>query len=228
MSDVRPGSRIELFYYSDYVKENIHVMRSTVYDRDGKKLLIAQSTPAVLTSGIKKKIVVTYLVKQEGKGARFGFNAAITDLIHDYKLASGEMVAAIVIEQEGPPKPFNIRFHFRLRVPSSSDLTLRIRGEKVTLLDISIGGAMISGAPVKGLDQHERIKVRVSFDDQVYDVEADVLRVWSPSPDGSRSELKLAAIRFVNPPLIFENGLGKAIFKLERQQIAREMINDRR
>jgi len=222
MSDIRPGSRIEFFYYADYEKENIHVMRSVIYDVVGNKMIVGQPSPGVLRSGLKKHIVVTYLARRDGKQTRFGFSARITDLTNDYQIASGETVYAIVLEQESEPKPFDIRFHFRLRVSSSIDLTLNIREEKATLIDISVGGVMISGAAVKSLMPRDRVKLKVLFDNQSHDLDAEVLRVWSPADGGSRQDLQFAAMRFINAPRLFESALAKAILKIERQMIANE------
>jgi len=222
MSDIRPGLRVEFFYYADYKNENIHVMRTILYDVMGKKMIMAQSSPSLLSASIKKNIVMTYLAKQEGKPVRFGFNAKILDLLNDYRIASGEAVSAIVIEQEGPPKHFNIRSSFRVRVPSSIHLNLIIGGERATLLDISIGGAMISGSTVKGLNQHDRIKITISFDNQVFNLEGEVLRILSPGKS-SRNDLQLASLKFFNAPRYFESALGKMIFNMERQLLADDM-----
>jgi hypothetical protein len=225
MSDIRPGSRVEFFYYADYEKENFHVMRSIIYDVIGKKLVIAQSSPGVLRSGIKRNIIVTYLVKQEGKTTRLGFPAKIIDLVNDYQVSSGDAVSAIIVEQEGSLKSFNIRLHFRLRVPSSCDLMLKIKGEKATLVDISVGGAMVSGTTAKGLNQHDRIKTEISFDGQAYSIDAEVLRVWSAGNESNRQDVQFAAMKFLNTAKLFESALGKAIFNLERLIISGDMAN---
>ena len=222
MSDIRPGLRVEFFYYADYKNENIHVMRTILYDVMGKEMIMAQSSPSLPSASIKKNIVMTYLAKQEGKPVRFGFNAKILDILNDYQIASGEAVSAIVIEQEGPPKHFNIRSYFRVRVPSSSHLNLIIRGESATLLDISIGGAMISGSTVKGLNQHDRIKITIIFDKQVFNLEGEVLRILSPGKS-SGNDLQLATLKFFNAPRHFESAIGKTIFNMERQLLADDM-----
>ena len=224
MSDIRPGLHVEFFNYTDYEKENFHVMRSILYDVIAKKIIMSQSSPIILKSSIKKHIVVTYLVKKDREIERLGFNAKITDLLSNYSIASGEPVPAIVIEQEGSPRSFNIRLHFRLKVPSSSDLKLMVRGEGVTLIDISIGGALISGTTVKNLNPHEKTQIAVRFDDQQFDLEAEVLRIWSPGGENARSDVRCAALKFLNAPRWFESALGKAIFILERQMLADDIV----
>ncbi|MDQ5987637.1 MAG: Flagellar brake protein YcgR [Syntrophus sp. SKADARSKE-3] len=222
MSDVRPGLRVEFFYYSDYEKENIHVMNSIIYDVDGKKITIAQSSPVVLKSGINKTIVVTYLVRQERKHARFGFNGKISDIITDYKIASGNAVTAVLVTQEDQPKLFNIRFNFRVRVPSSSNLYFAINMEKTTLIDISLGGAMISGPAVKGLTQHEKADAAIVIEGKTFNLKAEVVRIWQTGVS-SRTTVNFAALKFINAPRLFESTLGKVIFNLERQQLSDQL-----
>jgi hypothetical protein len=222
MSDIRPGLRIEFFYSSDYEKEDIHVMRSLVYDVTDTRLVVAPPSPTIPRSKAEKYIIVTYMARQEGRPVRFGFHARIMDLSHSYQISSGEMVPAIIIQQESAPEEFNIRFHFRLRVPSISELRLFIKGKRSTLIDISIGGAMISGETVRGFREHDRTRISVHIDTKVYDLDAEVLRIWSPA-GGRRNDLQLAALRFINPPRLFESALGKAIFSMERQLLAREV-----
>ena len=220
MSDIRPGLRVEFFYYSDYEKENIHVLRSIIHDVFGKKIILAQPSPSVLRSSLNRKIVITYLMKQEGKPTRFGFGATITDLLQSYQLSSGDSAFAIAVEQTGSPKPFDIRFHYRVRVPSRNDLTLIINNAKATLIDISIGGAMISGELAKGLQPHEKIETSVRLPDQTFHLEAQVLRVWSPTSDRRPQAAQFAALRFLNAPKLFESALGKVILKIQRQLAA--------
>jgi hypothetical protein len=227
MSNIRPGLNIEFFYHADYEQERFHALRSVVYDVQVNKIIIAQSAPAVLSSGINKRVVVTYLSKQGGQPERFGIPAKIADILPDYRLSAGKSVPALVLEQQGRPRSFNLRFQFRLRVPSSSDLTLHLGGTHATLIDVSIGGAMISGDIVKRMQQHERIKVKVGFAGQSFNLDAEVLRIWWADPGSSRKDLQFAALRFFNAPLLFENALAKTIFTIERQILAHETISSR-
>lgn len=224
MSDIRPGLHVDFFYYADYERENFQVMRSVIYDIVAKKIIMAQSSPVILKSGIKKNIVVTYLTKKERDAARVGFNAKITDLITNYSIASGDAVPAILIEQEGPLKPFNIRLHYRVRVPSSSDLKLMVQGESIALIDISIGGALISGKAVKNLNPHDKIQITVRVEDNYYDLEAEALRIWTPGGEKGRSDVQYAALKFLNASRLFESALGKAIFTIERQMLADDEV----
>ena len=228
MPDVRPGLGVEFFYYNDYEKENIHAMRSVVYEQAGKRILLAQSSPAVLQSGIKRAIVVTYVVKKDGQPARLGFPAKIVDIIDNYRISSGARVHAVVIEPTGETKPFNVRFSFRVRVPSSSAMRMRIGGERVNLIDISLGGAMVSVRSSMGLRPRGRIKAMIAFDDGTFEAEAEVLRVWRPTAERNPQNLDFAALKFINPSTALERALGGAILTLERQRLADDGMEGRR
>lgn len=220
MADVRPGIGVEFFYHSDYEKENAHAMRSIVYDLAGKKIVLAQSSPSVLRSSVNRTIILTYVVKKDGQASRVGFPARIVNLIDNYRLSSGQLVPAIVVEQEGEPRSFNLRFSFRIRVSSAGVMAFRIGGERVNLIDISLGGARISVRSTMGLRPTGRVRVSIAFDDGTFDAEAEILRVWRPAPEKNRQNLDIAALKFINPSSALERALGGAILTLERQRLA--------
>jgi hypothetical protein len=223
MSDVRPVlTGVEFFYRADYEKEDIRVKRTLVYDQQAQTIILGQTAPPTLKSSITKAIVVTYLVKKEGRPSRFGFPANILDIINNYEISSGEKVPAIVIEQVDKPRPFNIRSNFRLRVPSFGAITMRIRGEKLNLIDVSIGGAMVSGISSIALHPNERIKATIVFGNQPYEVEAEVMRTWSPDSKTGQRDVQFASLMFINATMPFEIALGRAIFALERRLLAGE------
>lgn len=220
MKDVRPGLGVEFMYYDDYAKDNIRIMRSVIYDVLDRKLILSQAQPTVLASGLKKEIVLTYLTREEGQAARFGFPAIIFDFMNQYELASKERVPAIVIERTGASKRFNLRLHYRLKVPSGSGLTLSVGTQHLNLIDISIGGGKFSCPSAVSLVPHSRIKLTVGFDRQRHDLEAEVLRVWSPENQRIHRELQFATVKFLHTGNEVENFLGREIFRIERQLLA--------
>ncbi|MDD5169797.1 MAG: PilZ domain-containing protein, partial [Syntrophales bacterium] len=222
MPDIKPGLHVEFFYHSDYEEENIHVMRSILYDRSGRRITLAQTSPAILSSSVRKGIIVTYMIRKDGEPSRLGFPAKILSLETKYVISSGEKVPVIVIEKEGDPRPFNVRFFFRLRVPSSSDLVLYIRGQRVNIIDISLGGAMISSKNIGDLQMHQHVRLTVRFESKSYDAEAEILRLWSPDFALGRHGWQFAALKFINVPMSLEGSLGRFIFAIERQQLARD------
>ena len=220
MKDIRPGLGVEFIYYTDYAKDNIRIMRSVIYDVLDRKLILSQAQPTVLASSLKREIVVTYLTRKQGQTARFGFSAIIVDFMNHYELASKERVPAIVIERRGAPERFNLRLYFRLKVPSGSGLTLSMGNQHLNLIDISVGGGKFSCTSAVSLVPRSRIKLTVDFDRQRRDLEAEVLRVWSPENQRIHKELQFATVKFLHAGNEVEHFLGKEIFRIERQLLA--------
>jgi hypothetical protein len=224
MMKIRPGMVVEFMYYSDYVKENVHILRSVIFDVMGKKIILSQASPTVLKSGMKKEIMVTYLDKSENRGMRFGFLATITDLLGQYKIGSGDRVAAIAIEQKTLPQPINIRMQYRLKVPSISDFTLYIRDRKANIIDISIGGVKISLVEEVSFKSHDRIRLRLGFSNRGFDLDAEVLRIQSPETARGCDSVHIVSLKFVNANKEFVHLLGKQIFTIERRLLSEGKI----
>jgi hypothetical protein len=218
--NIKPGLGVEFIYYSDYIRDNIHVMRAVLYDVMNKKLILSQSLPNVMKSSLKQDILVTYLEKKDQGHARYGFSAIITELIDHYKTVLGNHVPAIVIEQKSFPKPIDIRLYYHLKVPFVSDLAIFVDGEAAILMDISIGGAKIGIVTSDSLKQHNRIRLTVRVVDRSFVLDAEVTRVWTHASTTGNEDLQIVSIRFLNAGRKFDHFLGKKIFTIERELLA--------
>jgi hypothetical protein len=223
MSDIRPGLIVEFVYYTEYVKENRRVMRSYVYDMDGKQIVLAQSFPVVLRSSVKRNIILTYLEKIEDRDMRFGFSAKIDNLIQ-YEMSAGDKVQAIIVLPEGPTTPFNLRFHYRLNVPSDSGLSVYFRGERVNLHDISVAGAKISLNGTNHIKPREKIRISLSVGSKEINVEAEILRSWVFNDEKNSKDLQFHAMKFIMLDSNFTQFLGKELFLIERRMVAEGKI----
>lgn len=224
MMKIKPGMAVEFIYYSDYVKENVHILRSVIYDVADKKIIISQSSPTVLKSGLKKEIMMTYLGKSENKCVRFGFFATINDLLGQYEIGSGDRVAAIAVEQKTLPQPINIRMQYRLKVPSVSDFTLYLGGRKSHVIDISVGGVKVSLIGEVSLKSNDRIKLRLGFNNKAFDLDAEVLRIHSPETARYGDKVHFVSLKFVNVNKMLEQILSNHIFMIERQLLSEGKI----
>lgn len=220
MPQVRPGVNIEFVFHSDYIRDDIRVMRSMVYDVIGPKVLLSEPSSGLLRSDLNRDILVTYMVSKELRKTRYGFKARIVDLGVPYETASQGRVPAVVIKQLNVPEPFDLRSFFRLRVPSSCGLELYLGGQKVTLIDISIGGAQITHAALRSLKPKERTNVSLRVDGRTYHLGAEVLRVWSPGTWSISHHLPFGTIKFVNLGKDAEQALGRKIFMIEQKMLA--------
>lgn len=218
--EIRPGTGVEFVYYADYVRDRIRIMRSLVYDVMERQLIISQTAPPVLPSGLQKEIVVTYLAKRDGHTARFGFSAVIAGFITDYELSSQERVSALRIQRTGALKVFDIRLHYRLDVPASSGLTLSWGSDSLNLLNISIGGAKFSFKRSLSLLPGQPLTLSLGINGRQYTLEAELLRVWSPERRGTFGGLKLATVKFLHRGTAIEHLLSKEIFRIQRELLA--------
>jgi hypothetical protein len=223
MKDIKPGQGVEFMYYADYAKDNIRIMRSVIYDVLDRKLILSQAQQTVPASSLKKEIVVTYLTREQGRAARFGFSAIIVDFMNQYELASAQLVSAIVIERTGASKRFNLRLHYRLKVPSGIGLRLSLGNQRLNLIDISITGAKFSCTKALSLVPHSRIKLTVGLEGRVYNLEAEVLRIWSYENQRSYNDLQFVTVKFLRVGNEVEHFLGKEILRIERQLLAERM-----
>jgi len=218
--EIRPGAGIEFVYFADYVQDSIRIMRSLVYDVLDKQVIVSQSSPPVLPSGLKKEILVTYLTKRDGRTTRLGFSAVINAFIKDYELASRERVSAIVIHRTGALKVFDIRLHYRIDVPSGSRLTLSYGNDALNLLDISVGGAKFSFKRSLSLLPNQPLTLTLGINGRPYKIEAQLLRIWSPARQSGYGGLMLASIKFLHEGSMVEHLLGKEIFRIQRELLA--------
>lgn len=221
---VRPGYSVDILLERDDLKNSIRVLKAMIYEVDGKRIVISQTSPPLTRSHIGKPVFVTYLVKREGKAARYGFSSSICEFIKDYEMASGERVIVPVLRQDGDPEPMNIRFHFRVRPKSDSGLSLAYGGNKVNLMDISLGGTGFNHGEAKILSAGDTIRLRLNIDERDFDVDARVIRAWFPEvPDRSRP-LQFVSVRFLPMERDLEYALSRKIMMIERKLLAEGLL----
>jgi hypothetical protein len=221
--DLRPGIGVDFLFHSDYIKENFRVMRSTIFDIIEKKLILSQSTPTLLASAVNREILLTYLTKQDGRTIRLGFPSRIIELIRDYELASKERVAAIVVQRTGAATQFELRLHYRLNVPSDSDLKLFYESHCLNLYEISIGGARFGYKEPVHFEPARRVPLTVVIEERRYPLDAEVLRVWTPEVRGQR-DWTFATVRFLHAKGVTERILTKTILRIQRELMANNKL----
>ena len=119
-------------------KEATDVRGAIIYDINGSDVILSQTNPPV-TGGrhIGKYVSVTYLIREQGDVARYGFEGKVIDVIKEYNLSSSKMVSAILIKKHTGIKQYDLRMHYRVK-PKLSDgpITLYMENKKASLLDI--------------------------------------------------------------------------------------------
>jgi hypothetical protein len=173
--EIRPGLTVNIIINIDYRKEIVDTKNSIVHDAMGKKVIIAQTDPPISRTNINKEIFVTFLEKEQGKPVRYGFPARIVDFLKDFELASQQKVQAVVLLREGRLEPYNLRMFYRLEPPGNCGIDIFVNGNKVNILDVSIGGASFSHNKVYPFRVNDEVKIILVVGERAYQTESRVV-----------------------------------------------------
>ncbi|OPY91197.1 MAG: Flagellar brake protein YcgR [Syntrophaceae bacterium PtaU1.Bin231] len=217
---VRAGSSIDILLERDDLKNSIRVLKAMIYEVEGNRIVISQTSPPLTKSHIGNTVSATYLVRSEGKATRYGFSARIAEFVRDYEMTSGERVTVPVLQVQGAPEPMNIRLHFRVRPRSDSGISLSCGGKKVNLLDISLGGVGFSHGDIKSFKAGESVRLQLNVDEKRFHLEARVVRVWLSEPSPGSPYLQFVTAKFLTLERDLEHALGRKIMMIQRQMLA--------
>jgi hypothetical protein len=212
---------ISLVVNSNAIREINDIRSSTVYDQEGKKLIIAQTEPMLLSDYQGKSITVSFLIQEKGNPVRYGFQAKIVKLLRDYPLNPSQQVPAVALVQRSLPEQYNLRMFYRIQPPSEFGLWMHIFDQPVSIIDISIGGAIISASSeisagckfeIEGL-----LNVSLVIDDERFELQAKIKRLPLPDyPRGGRS-IQMVAMEFCDRTPELDRALGEKILNIQRQ-----------
>jgi len=221
--DIRPGLNINIIVSIDHMREIVDVKNSMVHDVKGQQMIVAQTDPPISRMKLGKEMFITFLEKEQGSSARYGFIAKIVDIIKDYELKSSKKVQAIIMKRLGEAEQYNLRMFYRLEPPSDCGIEISMEGKKVNLLDISIGGAKFSHEKIHPFKPNETVKMTIDVAGKRQDVEAMVLRVWEPESEKIRKSIALASVQFLDLEAQLKNALARKIRDIERDMRYKEV-----
>jgi hypothetical protein len=222
--ELKAGTRLDIVFENEIAKKNAHYLKAVVYDYGDNLITISQTSPALNKSFLDRRIVVTFLVNIEGRVLRFGFPARLIDLITNYQIASGNEVEALQVKKYADPEPVDFRMYFRVRLPSQSDLSLFLKEEKVSLMDISIGGAKFTYPTTYIFRPADLVKCTLIIGATVFNVNAKVRSVSSPTRAAANKNLQYVAVEFNHDDKKLEASLGKSILDIERELLSEGKI----
>jgi hypothetical protein len=206
MTRIRPGTAISLVVNSNVIREINDIRTSMVYDQAGKKLIIAQTDPFLLSDNKGKTITISFLTLEKGEPIRYGFQAKLVELIRDYALNPSQSVPAVVVVQKTGLEPYNLRMFYRIQPPSDFGLWMSIFDQPVSIIDVSIGGAIAAAPAVPAPDFKYEIegllKVTLTIDDE--------------NPKGRRT-LQIVAMEFCDRTPELDRTLGEKILNIQRE-----------
>jgi hypothetical protein len=220
--NISPGSNVDIVVDLDSSEETIDVRSATVYDLDDERIILSQTSPPIGTYSIGKRVNVTYLVKEKDGPARYCITGRLAEIVRDYRLSGSGTAEALVIIQEPGRERFNLRLFYRLEPPADSGIVLFLNEEKVNILDISIGGARFTHSKDQPVRPKKILKLILQVDEQSFDVEAQVVRIFPVSGRMAR-KLETVAVQFLNLDMNMKDLLSKKIRDIEREMRYREI-----
>jgi hypothetical protein len=218
--EIYAGMPLDIIFENEIDKPNAHYMKAVVYDFSGRLITISQTSPALSTHFLKRRVLVTFLVKIRPRILRFGCSGILFDLLSDYVISSGNTAEALVIKRLTNPEPVDFRMYFRVKPPSDADLHMFLEEQKVNLLDISIGGAKFTYSKNYFFRPAETVKFKLLIGNVVFDIDALVRSVKPPDIHSTNRNLQYVSVEFRIEDKKMETTLGQAILNIERSLLA--------
>jgi hypothetical protein len=224
MPELKIGTSVNIVFENEIDKSNAHYMKALVYDYEGDKITISQTSPALNRNFLNRRIMVSFLANVERRVLRFGFTARLIDLITNYQIASSKNVEALVLKQFDEPEQVDFRMHFRVKPPSQSAVNLFFQEEKVNLVDISIGGAKFTYPKTDLLRPADKIKFKLIIGPTIFDLNARVCNVSIPDGFSANKKIEYVSVEFEHNNRQMEATLSRAIIDIERQLLSEGKI----
>ncbi len=172
-------------------------------------------------SGLNKTITISFLNVEEGKAVRYGFQARIVKFEKEYQLSSSQKTPAIVVQQQTIPEHYNLRMFYRIQPPSNYGFQISIYDQPMGIINISIGGALISATRNQHLEFNfeigQTIKVTLTLDNHQFNLKAQIKRISFPDNQRRSHYLVFIAIQFENRTLELDRILGGKILDIQRE-----------
>jgi hypothetical protein len=222
LKDINPGMSVNIVANVDMYKEMIEVRNAIVYDVDGAKLLLSQTNPPFTKYHIDKEITVTYIVKGEDGLSRIGFSAKLVSILNDYSLYSSNVVQALEVLRKGGLKTYDLRMNYRISPKSDSGVCIYVGDERVSLIDVSLGGARFCHSKDRPIESRTIINVVLELDAQKFNIEAKTVNVWYPSEAGRRTDLEYVSVQFMKLDRNCSHILSGKILAIQRELLSKD------
>jgi hypothetical protein len=214
---IKAGMRLDVIFENELMKNSAHYMKAVIYDFSDDFVIISQTSPALNSHFLNRRLLLTFLMKTENRLLRLGFPGKLLEIISDYEIASGNRLEALRVKKYADPEPVDFRMYFRVKPSSQSDLCLFLQNEKVSLLDISIGGAKFSYAKGHAFQPSDKVNFRLLIGNSVFHLEGQVRHVEGPLPGATNKNIQYVSVEFQYEDKKAEAVLGRAIIDIERE-----------
>jgi hypothetical protein len=218
---LNPGMSVSLVVKADLIRETYDIRPSILHDINGKKLIIAQPDPALSAIRLNKTLTISFLNVVEEKSVRYGFQARIVEFVKEYQLSSSQTASAIVVEQITLPEHYNLRMFYRIQPPSNYGLEISVNDQPMGIINISIGGALISATRSQHLEfkfeTGKTIKITLTIDDQHFTLKAQIKRISYPDNQKWSRDLFFIALQFEDRTRELDRILGGKLLEIQRE-----------
>jgi hypothetical protein len=218
--ELKAGMPLDIVFENEANQPNAHYLKAVIYDYDKSFITISQTSPALTKHFLNRRILITFLVNIESRILRFGFSGQLMDLISHYAMASEKTAEALLIKKLSEAEPTDFRMYFRIKPPSNADLCLFLAEQKVSLLDISIGGAKFTYPKNYSFQLGETIKFKLVIRQAIFNIDATVRNVRGPDLSATNRRIQFVSVEFRHHDKKMESSLGKAIIDIERSLLA--------
>jgi hypothetical protein len=194
-------------------------LKTMVYDVKGKNIVLSQTSPPLLQSQIGQRVKVSFVIKREGlQDIHLAFAAEVADFKKNYEISSSQSVPVIMLEQKSDLEEINQRKYCRIKPPQNSNLTVMMEDDRISIIDISLGGARLAQAQEECLMQpDQQLKMAFLIDGRLFNTHARLVRVEEHDDASRPSRLQIFAVQFDSADSEFERFLFKKIMMMERQ-----------
>jgi hypothetical protein len=222
LKDINPGMSVNIVADVDVEKEITEVRNAIVYDIDGASLVLSQTNPPFTKYHIDKEITVTYIVKGKDGLSRIGFSAKLVGILNDYSLYSSNVVQALTVLRKGGLKTYDLRMHYRISPKSDSGIHIYVGNERVSPIDISMGGARFCHSKDHHIESRTIINMILELDAKKFNLEAKTVNVWHPSEAGRRADLEYVSVQFMKLDKSCSHILSGKILAIQRELLSKD------
>ena len=222
LKEVNPGMSVSIVAHVDMEKEIAEVRNAIVYDVEGKSLVLSQTNPPFTKSHIDQEITVTYLVRGEGSITRIGFSGKLVGILNDYSLSGSSVVQALTVQRKSGLKTYDLRMHYRVNPKSDSGIHISVGNERVSLINISMGGARFCHSRNHPIESRTVINMTLELDTHKFNLEAKTVNVWYPSEAGRRADLEYVSVQFMKLDRECSHMLSGKILAIQRELLSKD------
>jgi hypothetical protein len=221
--DLKPGAGVNIIIAIDMLKEIADIRGAVVYDIQGENIILSQTNRPLKKRHIGKDLSVTYNPKTKDDLSRLGFEGRVFDIIEEYQLSSSQVVPAILVKKHSDIRQYNLRMQYRVK-PRLKDsfMTISMENEKMNLLDISIGGALLCHKSHSDIQPGEKRKIILSIQEKQFPMNARVLSSYVPSEAGRDLNFEYIRIQFLDMEKSCTRLLGEKIIAIQREYLSGE------